>query len=474
MLQNGRVKATDFYVLTECDRQVYLDYHGDPSQRVDLPRYQVYLVERGVLFEQQVIDSMQLAHPAYQIEDLDEGFHLTCDLMQRGIGLIYQGVLMNDELVGMPDLLVRTSGPSRLGDYHYRPLDIKSTSTPTLGHRLQVMAYISLLEAIQGTRPQGGLLLKIPAGDIQGDQLYREETVSFDDALFAGRLAQLLALASGVQPRPFISSICRECGWQAVCTPIAERSQDVSLIPGLKRAVWEELHTRGLGTLAVTAAAPREALLNIKGVGEKTADTLIRQARALATGQAIRLRAPALRLVDPVVFFDVESVPGENIIYLMGTLIRCDGVTAFDYDLAKSFAEEGAMWRSFLARMEAVEAPVYHYSHYERTAIKRLVEQHGEAQRAEALLSRMIDLEKMLKDCVVLPLRSYSLKEVAPWLGFSWSGETQAADDSMLEYIYWLGDGDPAHLDRILRYNQDDCLATAVVHDWLLNLSACA
>jgi predicted RecB family nuclease len=40
----------------------------------------------------------------------------------------------------------------------------------------------------------------------------------------------------------------------------------------------------------------------------------------------------------------------------------------------------------------------------------------------------------------------------------------------MLEYLAWLDDGDQGHLDRILRYNEEDCRATLAVLAWLRRL----
>ena len=71
---------------------------------------------------------------------------------------------------------------------------------------------------------------------------------------------------------------------------------------------------------------------------------------------------------------------------------------------------------------------------------------------------------------VALPLRGYSLKDVAPWLGFAWTGKTQGAEDSMMEYLRWLEDGDSAHLDHIVQYNRDDCYATHRVYAWLMGM----
>jgi uncharacterized protein len=82
----------------------------------------------------------------------------------------------------------------------------------------------------------------------------------------------------------------------------------------------------------------------------------------------------------------------------------------------------------------------------------------------------MIDLEKVLKESAALPLPGYSLKQVAPWIGFSWNTDTQAGDDSMLEYLAWLEDGQRGHLDGILAYNEADCHATVAILDWLTAL----
>jgi uncharacterized protein len=77
----------------------------------------------------------------------------------------------------------------------------------------------------------------------------------------------------------------------------------------------------------------------------------------------------------------------------------------------------------------------------------------------------------VLKEAVALPLTGYSLKDVAPWLGFKWTGTTKDAESSIMEYLHWLEDGDHAHLDCILRYNEDDCRATLAVYDWLISLT---
>ncbi len=425
-----------------------------------------------------VIAGFGVSELRYRPDRLEEAFGATLDLMREGAPFIYHGVLIDGDRIGIPDLLKREEGESLYGSHYYRPIDIKYASQVRLEHTLQMMFYIVLLEAIQGRRPEGSLWLRLPPRErpfgLPADVLFVEERVTLkdDDPDFQARLADLRRLAGGDEPRPFISSACKGCRWRAVCLPIAERSQDVSLIPGITRQAWRGLHERGLGTLPAVAAASVSQLVDIRGIGEKTAPAIINQARALVEGRPVHLGPPDLpEPADGDVFFDVESYPLESVYYLFGALVRQGGEEHYIYELARHPSEEQQAWESFLRRSERLGGAVYHYGSYERTAVKTLIARYGDDPRASHLLERLIDLEKVLKASVVLPLRGYSLKEVAPWLGFEWTGETQAADDSMLAYDAWLRTGEPAHLDGILHYNEDDVRATAAICDWLRSLA---
>lgn len=465
-----RIHATDLSALVQCDRQVYLDYNGDPNLRAQQSGYQKWLRDQGMQHETRVIGSFATEKPVYTYDNLEIGYEITLEFMREGVLHIYQGVLIDGDLIGIPDLLERVDGPSRWGDYHYRPLDIKLASTPTEGYRLQVMAYVALLEAIQGVRPQGGLLLRFPAEERSAEHIYREEPVEFADDLYAARLAQVRELAAGFEPRPFFSSTCGGCAWRDVCIPLVDAAQDASLIPGLRRDVWRALHERGIGGLADVASADAGQLLAIKGLGEKTAPAIVRKARALSMGEMILIDKPCLPPPGDDLVFDVESVPGEGLFYLMGLLVHAEGDYRYDHHLARRMQDERQMWLDLLARFERHSGAIYHYGVYECTTVKKLGERYSTQEQAGALLDRLIDLEKVAKDCAVLPLRSTSLKAVAPWLGFAWSGAIQGGEDSMLEYLAWLDDGDQAHLDRILHYNEEDCRATLAVLEWLRGL----
>lgn len=83
------------------------------------------------------------------------------------------------------------------------------------------------------------------------------------------------------------------------------------------------------------------------------------------------------------------------------------------------------------------------------------------------LFGNLIDLHRILKQSVVLPVHSYGLKTIAKWMGFGWRETSSDAAMSMLWFDLWLGAGDRDYLDLAVDYNEDDCRATKVIKEWL-------
>lgn len=464
------ITAHELSNLTRCDRLVYLGRFGDRERQLPPSAYDEWLREQGRAFEQAVVDTLGARFPLPGAATPEAAFEATRELMARGVRLIAQGTLLRDDLHGVPDLLERVEGASALGDYHYRPLDVKLATTAREPHRLQIAFYCWLLEGIQSRRPAGALLLRA-SGTATGEDtpLYEETPVEYDEDDLHERLTAARRLAAGEEPPPFISSTCDGCAWREVCLPIAEAGRDVSLITGMRRGVWEQLHAEGLGTLEAVSQAGEDRLIAFRGMGAKTAAKTIRQARALVEGRALRFGEPNLpEPGDGEAFFDIESYPPADLHYLFGLLVRRGGQAVYEYDLAEGPGEEGAAWDRFLGRIDTLDGPVYHYGRYERTTVRALADRHGDDPRAARLLDRLIDLRTALTGCAALPVRGYSLKQVAPWLGFAWTGATQAADDSMVAYDRWLRTGNRDYINGLLAYNEDDVRATRAVRDWLL------
>ena len=173
-------------------------------------------------------------------------------------------------------------------------------------------------------------------------------------------------------------------------------------------------------------------------------------------------------------YFDIEGDPEHDVLYLFGVLVREHGPGGTGSETYRAFVAEepGEEKRAFLELLDFLEsqpgATIYHYHHYERSALRQLGERHQVAPgRVAALLERLRDLNRDLVQSVVLPVYSYSLKAVAKSLGYRWRHPEASAAQSMVWYSSWLRDGDRRFLDWAVEYNEDDCRATRVLKEWL-------
>src|SRR5205823_5820518 len=62
----------------------------------------------------------------------------------------------------------------------------------------------------------------------------------------------------------------------------------------------------------------------------------------------------------------------------------------------------------------------------------------------------------------------YGLKEIEAFLNFKRDAEIRDGASSIVEYERYVQTGDQAILDAIAAYNEEDCVATRVLRDWLL------
>lgn len=86
----------------------------------------------------------------------------------------------------------------------------------------------------------------------------------------------------------------------------------------------------------------------------------------------------------------------------------------------------------------------------------------------------LFDMCKLVTECLVLPVSSYSLKVVCkhPQLvNFQWDDEDSGSQWSIVQYVNYLNTLIPAERERIKRdiitYNRDDVMATRRLEEWL-------
>ncbi|OGW18274.1 MAG: hypothetical protein A3G93_06285 [Nitrospinae bacterium RIFCSPLOWO2_12_FULL_45_22] len=459
------ITAENFFQYSKCPRWLYLELHGDSRQKTSPSDFLLRLKKDSLYFEQQVLKTIPCCVPQYEPGNYYQGMEKTLALMQQGVDWIAHGVLFTNNFLGIPDLLEKVPGNSLFGTYHYRPVEIKSGRTRRKIYLLQTIFYVHILEIIQGRLPDHmGLILS--------DRRQRLIPVRENYPYFQQVLQEIEAIFQGQEVSPFISSACQNCPWERTCVAEAWEREDISLIPGLSRQAKERLKNQGIIRISQLAHLSTRALRWFQQGSRGLSKRIKLQAQALASSQTIQMKRFFLPEKKVEIFLDIESEYQRGIIYLIGVLVCQDGQEEYRCFVAKDPIEECRIWQEFLAFMAQWEDDfiVYHYHTYEPMVLKKLqVKYGGEEDLLQHILGNMADIHKFIKDHLVIPTRSYSLKEIAKWLGFSWSNHKANAHQSMLWYSLWLETAQQQYLDWAIEYNRDDCLATKVVKEWLIN-----
>ena len=224
------------------------------------------------------------------------------------------------------------------------------------------------------------------------------------------------------------------------------------------------------------------------GLGKNGLERIKLQANSTLSGEKIVKASPANYLKQDnclEIYFDMESDPFSETEYLYGihTVDRTKGTKgSTEYFIAKNKAEEGATFHKFLKRMKTIldkakqagkEWVIYHYAHYESSHTKKLMGKYDDPEGIlDKMLEGMIDLYRVIRETVILPLPSYSLKDVARYkeVGFDWRDEESSASMSYVWFNNYLQDGDDKWIEKIKIYNEDDLIATYKIKEWLITL----
>jgi predicted RecB family nuclease len=481
MSQGEIISATRLRRFIMCARLPYMDKHGSPSER-DEPASLRWAQDLGVRHEEHVAAVKGLAtanrrlgvlHDARGAKNL-ESEHIreaprrpleialaagtspsevaadTERLMAEGRDGVRDGLLIVHNWWGSPDWIRKTSGRSRLGAWHYFPIDAKATSKmPTRAHILPTIFYALQLERIQGVRPQTVLIEGRQKATAIETRSYVVETLAT-----VQRLQRMLDRAE--DPGPQIGSKCDRCSWRRTCHKDAVRTHHLSLLPDTPPSVRDALVRNGVGTLAALAAADPARLVAIPAL-KKRASRLIVQARALTDGRPRVIHPSLLPVPAPVeAFIDFEGLPESAVqpIVLYGLLIVRGKRERYVHSIAgnRTRAELRQALRMFLQEVHQLpqDAPIYHWGSYERNAL------HKMGVLAPELAARVTDLHQCIRKAVLLPTRSRQLKELAAGLGIQKTSQLESGLLASDLWQEWVEERRRTALAELLAYNRSD------------------
>lgn len=481
---------TDLVNFLGCSHSTALDLRAftEPLKHDEVLESDALLRRKGEEHEAAYLKSLKtdgrtVAEIASNISLADRS-RLTREAMKKGADVVYQAALLSDNWAGYADFLVKTNKPSALGTFSYEAIDTKLARHPRVKHLIQLGVYSNLIAARQSAQPE-------QAHIVLGDESVASFAVS-DFASYVRHAMQRLEAFAATPPSdsyPEPCSHCLTCHWKETCADQWQKDDHLSLVANMNRAQAAKLERAGIETVARLAAVP--PTFRVPDMHPQVFERLRAQAalqehkRQTGENKLELIESESGRGFDRLprpdpgdLFFDMEGDPlfPEGLEYLFGFCLSQDGKLQFQSFWAHDHGEESAAFAQFMQFIQQhltahPDAHIYHYNHYETTALKRLACRYAIAEhQLDDLLRRtkFVDLYKVVREAVRVSEPGYSIKNLETFYMEKRDGAVASASDSIVVYNRWRESSDPQLLQQISNYNEIDCISTAKLRDWLL------
>jgi uncharacterized protein len=485
--------ASDLMAFLECHHLSTLNLLAlDTKMERAAPDEQIQLIQdKGFAHEADFLESLRQA--GGKIVELSSKGELQSNIaatraaMAAGAEVIFQAALSDGTFFGYADFLRRVDRPSAFGDWSYEVADTKLAHRAKPKFMIQLAHYSELLTSIQGVQP-GKMHL------VLGNRAERSFRVSDYIRYYRHlRLQFEVFIAERPKTQPESCAHCPVCDWRDRCADAWERVDHLNQVANISKIQIKRLAENSVHTLAQLAELPPET--TIRKMQPETLARIRGQAslqlkRRLTGKNIVELlpRNPSQRtgfdrLPPPDIgdlFFDMEGDPLHEggLEYLFGVYFCENGEWTFREFWAHTRLEEKAAFVAFIDFVTEhlkrhPNAHIYHYAHYEPTALKRLMSSHGvrEAEVDQLLRSsKFVDLFQVVRDAIRVSEPSYSIKNLEVFYMTKREGDVTSAGASVVFYEKWRQTKDDDLLRKIRDYNKDDCISTQLLHQWLLQL----
>jgi len=487
--------ATDLTHFADCQYMTWLDRLNldHPMQKAETDDQAKLIQAKGYEHEGAFLDKL-IAQDANVVEiqvkgSLESRAAATQSAIATGAEVIYQATLVRGNLIGHADFLIRV-GNDKGGLPLYEVVDTKLARTTKAKFILQLCFYSDLLSDVTGHLPQH---IHVELGNGKRESFRVADYFYYYRHLLENLLSFTDAFGSLEPAYPAPCDFCSLCHWRERCDAKREADDHLSAVANIGSLQISRLEMAEITTVAQLAALPVDAVIPklAEGTFAKLREQAMLQVGERETGQQKAIVLPVsqdeirgfarIPLADPGdLFFDMEGDPMEvgGLEYLFGVYFFDEGKAKFKCFWAHTREEERQAFIDFIdfvtARLKRHPAMhIYHYAHYELTALKRLMTSHGVRESAvDQLLrdARLVDLYKVVREGLRISKPSYSIKAVESFYAEKRSGEVKKATDSIVIYERWRESRDPELLESIRLYNEDDCRSTWQLRDWLLTL----
>ena len=415
----------------------------------------------------------------------------TIRAMKKGYDLIYHAYLIDENLRGEADFLIKCDTSSDLGNYSYEVYDTKITRNLRPRHITQITAYSDMLGKIQNILPEKMYLID------GSDEKHTFKTIEYIDLFQHGKkeFSKFLSNISKQKIYPEKCSFCNLCDWRDECDKIWENDNYVNLVAGTNKSQIEKLKKNKVRTveqLAKTKLIATDLKINSESFEKIKSQAILQEEKRKSGEDKIIILDPDYgkgfyKLPKPDegdIFFDIEGYPKMDrpFEYLHGIYYKDKGKLKFKDFWAKKYNRESEK-NIFIELINFFEkhfekypnAHIYHYAPYEKRAVRELAAAYSaEFPKGDIVNDNLlrkekyVDLFNIVKQCIRTSEKDMSLKSIEKFYNFERKADIVKADDSVVKYENWIATKNEKNKKDIISYNEEDCISTYLLREFLV------
>jgi predicted RecB family nuclease len=391
------------------------------------------------------------------------GVAVIAAVLKQGAPLLVEATFEDDVLSLRFDALKRADGGSKLGQHHYLPV-LHNHGNKVGRQQKFLLAVLGLvLDRVQGVRPSVGLVARGPEGRLGKVRLDTKLYRQAEQVL--GEVKRLQA--GGEPPKLVLNRHCQLCEFRQRCRKQAEQADDISLLGGVGEKELRRYNRKGIFTLTQLACTFRPRKKSKRSV-QRTKRQHALHAMAIRDKRTYLFGTPDLPDAPVQVYLDMEGLPDEGFVYLIGmTVVQGDKETRFSF-WADGKDQEADVFQQFLDVVTRHDRfAIFSYGRYERAILKRMRAVARDPGQVDRVVGSLVNVLSLVHAHAYFPCHSSGLKDVARCLGFSWTDPEASGLLSVVWRARWEVTQAMEWKQRLLTYNQEDCAALRRVTDLL-------
>ncbi|MFC1805700.1 TM0106 family RecB-like putative nuclease [Planctomycetota bacterium] len=444
-----------------CPYKVHLALSGERAAKSD---YELMLTEATRTVALHATEKLLASHRG---DEVRQNVLLTSSLLSEGAPYFLGAVLESDTASLRFDGLRKVAGASALGSFRYAPLLFHGGRTVRKQQKLLLELYGLFLGGIQGCLPTTGIVY-------HGTDCRVRSVRLFSGGEEAQRLlsAAKQFLKSNVPPRLILKRHCGVCGFRQRCRTQAVKEDNISLLQGMSEKEVKATAKKGIFTLTQLAYTFRPRRRG-KRRGRARRHYHSLQAMAIRDDKVYVLGTRQLPSSPVHIYLDVEGMPDEGYVYLIGMVVS-DGNSDTQYSFwADSKEEETRILKQFLAVVaEYSDCLVFCYGAYDKAFLKRMRKKARKKRQVDRVLDVLVNTLSLIYTHLYFPCYSNGLKDIGRYLGCSWTDPGASGTQSIVWRTRWEATHADSWKERLLAYNLEDCRALKRVTEFIYGVNA--